>query len=315
MDKRVMIALGGNAIKQPDERGTVEEQMRNVATACGQIAEIARRGYKIIITHGNGPQVGNLAIQQDQAQDLVPVQPLVVLGSMTQGQIGYMMQQSLRNILGEGGWEVVTVVTQVLVDKDDPDFTDPHKPVGPFYTEDEADGLRAEKGWTIRKVRPNSDRQWRRVVPSPVPLGIAEGKSIKKMVDAGMIVIASGGGGIPVILTEDGRLEGVDAVIDKDRAGGVLADEVGADIFLILTDVDSARLDYGKPTERPIKRMTSTRARAYSEEGHFLPGSMGPKVEACVKFVEHSGERAIITSLERAVEALEGRAGTTIVKG
>ena len=310
-----MIALGGNAIKQPDERGTVEEQMRNVATACRQIAEIAKRGYKIIITHGNGPQVGNLAIQQDQAQDLVPAQPLVVLGSMTQGQIGYMMQQSLRNILGEGGWEVVTVVTQVLVDKDDPDFTDPHKPVGPFYTEDEADRLNAEKGWTIRKVRPNSDRQWRRVVPSPVPLGIAEGKSIKKMVDAGMIVIASGGGGIPVILNDDGRLEGVDAVIDKDRAGGVLADEVGADIFLILTDVDSARLDYGKPTERPIERMTSTQAKAYSEEGHFLPGSMGPKVEACVKFVEHSGERAIITSLERAAEALEGRAGTTIVKG
>ena len=315
MDKRVMIALGGNAIKQPDERGTVEEQMRNVATACGQIAEIARRGYKIVITHGNGPQVGNLAIQQDQAQDLVPAQPLVVLGSMTQGQIGYMMQQSLRNILGEGSWEVVTVVTQVLVDKDDPDFTDPHKPVGPFYTEDEADRLRADKGWTIRKVRPNSDRQWRRVVPSPVPLGIAEGKSIKKMVDAGMIVIASGGGGIPVILNDDGRLEGVDAVIDKDRAGGVLADEVGADIFLILTDVDSARLDYGKPTETPIDRMTSTQARAYSADGHFLPGSMGPKVEACVKFVEHSGERAIITSLERAVEALEGRAGTTIVGG
>ena len=315
MDKRVIIALGGNAIKQPDEWGTVEEQMKNVSTACRQIAEIARRGFNIIITHGNGPQVGNLAIQQEHAQDLVPAQPLVVLGSMTQGQIGYMIQQNLRNLLGDDGREVATVVTQVLVDRDDPDFTDPHKPVGPFYTEDEADRLNAEKGWTISKVRPNSDRQWRRVVPSPVPLGIAEGKSIKKMVDAGMIVIASGGGGIPVILNDDGRLEGVDAVIDKDRAGGVLADEVGADIFLILTDVDSARLDYGKPTERPIDRMTATQAKAYSEEGHFLPGSMGPKVEACVKFVEHSGERAIITSLERAAEALEGRAGTTIVRG
>ena len=313
--KLVMIALGGNAIKQPDERGTVEEQMRNVATACGQIAEIARRGYGIVITHGNGPQVGNLSIQQDQARDLVPAQPLVVLGSMTQGQIGYMMQQSLRNLLGEDGWEVVTVVTQVLVDRDDPDFTDPHKPVGPFYTEQEAERLRAEKGWTIKKVRPNGDRQWRRVVPSPVPLRIVEGKSIKKMVDAGMIVIASGGGGIPVVLNEEGGLEGVDAVIDKDRAGGVLAEEVGAEIFLILTDIDSARLNYGKPSERPIDRMTSTEAKAFAGEGHFLPGSMGPKVEACVKFVEQAGERAIITSLERAVEALEGRAGTTIIRG
>ena len=315
MEKRVMIALGGNAIKQPDELGTVEEQMRNVATACGQIAEIARRGYKIVITHGNGPQVGNLAIQQEQAQGLVPAQPLVVLGSMTQGQIGYMMQQSLLNILGRDGWEVVTVVTQVLVDKDDPDFVDPHKPVGPFYTEEDGDRLRAEKGWTIKKVRPNGDRQWRRVVPSPVPLGIVEGGSIKKMVDAGMIVIASGGGGIPVIMNDEGKLEGVDAVIDKDRAGGVLAEEVGADIFLILTDVDSALLNYGKPAEKSIDKMTIALAKAYSEEGHFLPGSMGPKVEACIKFVEWGGEKAIITSLERAADALEGRAGTTIVRG
>lgn len=315
MDKRVMIALGGNAIKQPDERGTVEEQMRNVATACRQIAEIARRGYKIVITHGNGPQVGNLAIQQEQAQGLVPAQPLVVLGSMTQGQIGYMMQQSLLNILGRDGWEVVTVVTQVLVDKDDPDFADPHKPVGPFYTEEDADRLRAEKGWTIKKVRPNGDRRWRRVVPSPVPLGIVEGRPIRKMVDAGMIVIASGGGGIPVIMNDGGKLEGVDAVIDKDRAGGVLAEEVGADIFLILTDVDSARLNYGKPDEESIDEMTTTQSKAYSDEGHFLPGSMGPKVEACIKFVEKGGERAIITSLERAFDALEGRAGTTIVRG
>jgi carbamate kinase len=310
-----MIALGGNAIKQPDESGTLEEQMRNVVTACGQIAEIARRGNDIIITHGNGPQVGNLAIQQENAQSIVPPQPLVVLGAMTQGQIGYMMQQSLRNLLSDDGWEVVTAVTQVLVDKNDPDFTDPHKPVGPFYTEEEAERLRSEKGWTIVKVRPNSDRQWRRVVPSPIPLGIIEGKAIKKMVDSGMIVIASGGGGIPVIRNEGGKLEGVDAVIDKDRAGEVLAEDVGADVLLILTDVDSAKLDYGKPDERPIKRMTVSEARRYSNEGHFLPGSMGPKVEACIKFVEQGGEKAIITSLEKAADALEGRAGTTVVSG
>ena len=315
MDKRVMIALGGNAIKQPHEKGTVEEQMRNVSIACKQIAEIAKRGYKIVITHGNGPQVGNLAIQQEQAESLVPAQPLVVLGSMTQGQIGYMMQQSLLNILGEDGWEVVTVVTQVLVDKDDPDFEDPHKPVGPFYKEDEAKRLGAENGWTMRHVRPNGDKQWRRVVPSPVPLGIVEGKSISKMVDSGMIVIASGGGGIPVVKDVDGALKGVDAVIDKDRAGSVLGKEVGADIFLILTDVDCAKLDYGKPGERPVHKMTLEEAGGYSDEGHFLPGSMGPKVEACIKFVESGGEKAIITSLSKAVDALEGKAGTTISVG
>ncbi len=314
MVKRVMIALGGNAIKQPDERGTVEEQMRNVSIACREIAEIARRGYGIIITHGNGPQVGNLAIQQEQAQDIVPAQPLVVLGSMTQGQIGYMIQQNLRNLL-EDDWQVVTVVTQVLVDGGDPDFEDPNKPVGPFFTEEEAGRLSEERGWTIKRVRPEGERQWRRVVPSPMPLGIVEGRSIRKMVDDGMIVIASGGGGIPVVLNEEGKLEGVDAVIDKDRAGGVLAEEVGANIFLVLTDVDSARLDYGKPAERPISRMTTSQARDYMKEGHFLPGSMGPKVEACIKFVEQGGEKAIITSLERAVEALDGKAGTTIVGG
>lgn len=312
MEKCVMIALGGNAIKKPDEKGTVEEQMRNVSVACKQIAEIAKQGYKIVITHGNGPQVGNLAIQQEQAESLVPAQPLVVLGSMTQGQIGYMMQQSLRNLLGADGWEVVTVVTQVLVDKDDPDFEDPHKPVGPFYKEDEARRLGAENGWTMKHVRPDGDRQWRRVVPSPVPLGIVEGKSISKMVDSGMMVIASGGGGIPVIKDGKGALKGVDAVIDKDRAGGVLAKEVGANIFLILTDVDCAKLDYGKPDERPIHHMTTDEAKRYSEEGHFLPGSMGPKVGACIKFVESGGDRAIITSLERAVAALSGEFGTTI---
>jgi len=315
MGERVMIALGGNAIKRPDELGTVEEQMRNVSVACHQIAEIARLGYGIVLTHGNGPQVGNLSIQQEQAQHLVPPQPLVVLGAMTQGQIGYMIQQALRNQLADDDRLVVTVVTQVIVDKDDPDFKDPHKPVGPFYEEEEAKRIEAEKDWTFRKVRPNSDRPWRRVVSSPRPLGIVEGKAIKRMVEAGMIVIASGGGGIPVIVNELGGLEGVDAVIDKDLAGEVLAEDVDADILLVLTDVDSAKLDYGKPTERAIKRMTASQARAYIGEGQFPPGSMGPKVEACIKFVESVGEKAIITSLERAVEALEGRTGTLITRG
>jgi carbamate kinase len=312
MGRRVVIALGGNAIKQPDERGTAEEQARNVATACRQIAEIIRRGYEVVLTHGNGPQVGNLAIQQEQAKDLVPPQPLVILGAMTQGQIGYLFQQGLRNELSDPKRPIVTVVTQVLVDKDDPDFKDPHKPVGPFYDEEEARVLGEERGWVMKRVRPDI-KGWRRVVPSPNPIAIIEGEAVRRMVDDGMIVIASGGGGIPVI-ERDGRLEGVDAVIDKDLAGEILAEEVGADTFLILTDVECVKLDYGKPSERPIYRMTVDEAKRYLSEGHFLPGSMGPKVEACIRFIEHGGERAIIASLKDGVEALEGRAGTHITR-
>lgn len=315
MGKRVVIGLGGNAIKQPDEWGTAEEQMRNVSIACRQIAEVARRDYEVVLTHGNGPQVGNLSIQQEQAQHIVPPQPLSILGAMTQGQIGYMIQQALRIRLVDSEKDIITVVTQVIVDKDDPDFEDPHKPVGPFYTREEAERLEVEKGWIFRKVHPNSTRPWRRVVPSPRPLGIVEGRAIKRMVEAGMIVIASGGGGIPVIVNDRGTLEGVDAVVDKDLAGEVLAEEVDADILLILTDVDSVKLDYGRPTERPIRQMNVSQARAYIVEGQFPPGSMGPKVEACIKFVKSGGERAIIASLERAVDALEGGAGTLITRG
>ncbi len=313
MKKRVMVALGGNAIKQPHERGTAEEQMRNVRIACSQIAELVKRGHDLIITHGNGPQVGNLAIQQEQAMDMVPAQPLVVLGAMTQGQIGYMIQQNLRNLLEDDGFSVATVVTQVVVGGGDPDFHDPSKPVGPFYAEETAKRLAAENGWTVKKVRPNGEKTWRRVVPSPMPLSIVEAKAVRKLVDAGIIVIASGGGGIPVIRNSEGKLEGVDAVIDKDRAGAKLAEEVGTEIFLILTDVENAMLDYGKPSQRPIERMTVPDARRYAAEGQFGAGSMGPKVEACIGFLERGGEKAVITSLERAVDALEGRAGTEIV--
>jgi carbamate kinase len=308
-----MIALGGNAIKQPHEKGTFEEQMSNVLIASKQIAEIARRGYEIAITHGNGPQVGNLAIQQEQGADMVPPQPLVVLGAMTQGQIGYMMQQTLHNILAGDGKEVVTVVTQVMVSVDDPDFQDPTKPVGPFYDEATAKRLAKENKWVVKQVRPTGDKTWRRVVPSPVPIGIAEAKVIRRLVESGVIVIASGGGGIPVIRNGSGKLEGIDAVIDKDRAGAVLAEEVGADIFLILTDVEYTLLNYGKENETPVKKMTIEEAKRYLTEGHFKAGSMGPKVEAALGFVERGGEQAVITSLDKAVAALEGKTGTHIV--
>jgi carbamate kinase len=312
MSKRVMIALGGNAIKQPHEKGTFEEQMSNVAIASKQIAEIARGGYEIAITHGNGPQVGNLAIQQEQAASLVPPQPLVVLGAMTQGQIGYMMQQTLHNLLAGDGKEVATVVTQVIVSEDDPDFQDPTKPVGPFYDEATAKRLAEENRWVVKQVRPTGDKTWRRVVPSPIPLSIAEAKVIHRLVESGVIVIASGGGGIPVIRNSSGKLEGIDAVIDKDRAGAVLAAEVDADIFLILTDVEFALLNFGKENEKPIRTMTVDEAKRYLAEGHFKAGSMGPKVEAALGFVERGGDHAIITSLDKAVDALEGKTGTHI---
>ena len=309
-----MVALGGNAIKQPDEKGTFEEQMKNVETACKQIAQLVRNGYELVITHGNGPQVGNLSIQQEAAADQVPPQPLVVLGAMTQGQIGYMMQQTLHNILDGDGKQVATIVTQVLVSPEDPDFQDPTKPVGPFYTEEVAKKLAAERCWVVKKVRPTGEKTWRRVVPSPTPLGIAEAKAIRTMVEAGMIVIASGGGGIPVYRNKQGKLEGVDAVIDKDRAGAKLAEEVGSNVLLILTDVEYAMMDYGKPTQAPIRKMTVAEAKKRLSEGHFGAGSMGPKVEAALGFVERGGERAIITSLAKAVDALEDKTGTHIVR-
>jgi carbamate kinase len=295
------------------ERGTFEEQMRNVETASKQITQLVKQGYQLVITHGNGPQVGNLSIQQEAAADQVPPQPLVVLGAMTQGQIGYMMQQHLHNLLDGEEKRIVTIVTQVLVGKDDPDFEDPTKPVGPFYTEENAKRFSTERGWTVKKVRPVGEKTWRRVVPSPTPLSIVESKAINEMVELGMLVIASGGGGIPVFRNGKGNLEGVDAVIDKDRAGAKLAEEVKANIFLILTDVEYAMMDYGKPTQRPISYMKVSEARQMLSEGQFGAGSMGPKVEAALGYVERGGGRAIITSLEKAVDALAGKTGTHIV--
>ncbi len=314
MGKRVLVALGGNAIKKPDEIGTYEAQLRTVRQTAEQLAEMVARGYELVITHGNGPQVGDLLIQQEEGvRRGVPPQPLDVLNAMTQGQIGYMLQQSLQNALRARGIKkpVVTVVTQVLVRPDDPDFRDPSKPVGPFYTREEAERLAQEKGYAIKRVRPGHERAYRRVVPSPDPLAIVEGSAIKAMVDMGMIVIAAGGGGVPVV-ERGGRLEGVEAVIDKDLAGERLAEVVGADVLLILTDVRKVKLNYGQPDERDIDAMSVEEAKRYMAEGHFPRGSMGPKVEACIRFLEAGGELAIIAHLEDALEALEGRAGTRI---
>lgn len=316
MVKTILIALGGNAIKKADEMGTAEQQFRNVRETCKHILEIIKRGYRVVITHGNGPQAGNLLIQQEEASKIVPPQPLDVIGAMTQGQIGYMLQQTLITYLKKARLNipVATVLTQVLVDKNDPDFKDPSKPVGPFYTKEEAERLAKKKGYIIKKVRPVGEKAYRRVVPSPDPIAIIEQDAIKRLVDAGVIVIASGGGGIPVIMKEDGSLEGIEAVIDKDLAGERLAEVINADIFLILTDVEKVKLNYGKPNERDIVRMTLAEAQKYLKEGHFLPGSMKPKIIACIRFLESGGEKAIITSLNKAVEALEGKTGTLITK-
>jgi len=312
--KVTVIALGGNAILQPGQQGTFAEQMKNVETTCQQLAQMVESGkYKIIVTHGNGPQVGNILLQNETAKDVAATMPLYVCGAESQGLIGYMMQQTLHNLLvdkGKGGIPIATVVTQVVVDKNDQAFQNPTKPVGPFYSEEEAKKLESEKGYHIKE---DAGRGWRRVVPSPDPIEIFEKEAVRQLVEARSIVIASGGGGIPV-LKEGEKLVGVDAVIDKDLAGERLAVDVEAKIFLVLTDVDQVKLNYKTPQEKGLSHITVEEAKRYLAEGHFAKGSMEPKVRAAIRFIEAGGERAVITSLDKAVAALDGKAGTTITK-
>ena len=314
MEKKVaVVALGGNAILQRGQEGTFEVQLGNVHHTCEQLVKMVLSGeWELVVTHGNGPQVGNILIQNDAGKEIVPAMPMDVCGANSQGMIGYMFQQSFRNLLDGAGRQdvpVATVVTQVLVDKADQAFANPAKPVGPFYTEEEAATLRDEKGWHVVE---DAGRGWRRVVPSPDPVDIVEKEAIRSLTKSGAIVVSTGGGGIPVV-RENGELSGVEAVIDKDLGGQRLALEVGASVFLILTDVDRVRLNYGKPDETSIDRMTVSEAKQYLEEGHFAKGSMGPKVKAAIRFVESGGERAIIASLEGATDALAGTAGTQII--
>jgi len=312
--KTVVVALGGNAILQPGQEGTFEEQMANVHVTCEQLAHMVESGkYRVVVTHGNGPQVGNLLLQNEAGKEVAAPMPLFVLGAESQGLIGLMIQQNLGNLLveqGKGDIPIATVVTQVVVDKNDQAFANPTKPVGPFYSEAEAKALESDKGYNVRE---DAGRGWRRVVPSPNPIEINEKAAIRQLVEAKSIVIASGGGGIPVI-RENGKLVGVDAVIDKDLAGERLAVDVGASIFMVLTDVDSVRLNYKMPDEKALSSITIDEAKKHAEDGHFAKGSMEPKVRAAIQFIESGGEKAIITSLDQAVAALEGNAGTTITK-
>ncbi|MDK2372588.1 MAG: carbamate kinase [Candidatus Korarchaeota archaeon] len=309
MDRLITIALGGNALLQYGQKGTFEEQLVNARRTSRQLVELLRRGYRLVVTHGNGPQVGAILLQQEAATDQVPPMPLHACGAMSQGLIGYMIQQSMINELKRAGMSVpiATVVTQVLVDREDPAFQNPTKFIGPWYPEEEAK-RKEEQGWVMKY---DVGKGWRRVVPSPDPIGQVEIEAIRRMVEAGIVVIASGGGGIPVI--DDGEYEGVDAVIDKDLAGERLATSLDSDLYMILTDVEKVAINFKKPNQRFLDVLTLEEARKYHEEGHFPPGNMGPKVKAAMRFVERTGREAIITSLDKVIEALEGKTGTRIV--
>jgi carbamate kinase len=318
--KRILVALGGNAIKQSNEEGTTEQQFRNCATVCKVLAEIVRnagKGDRLIITHGNGPQVGNLLVQQEKGKHAVPSQTMDIVVAMTQGEIGYIVQQELMNHLRDLGVDtpVCTMLSQVLVNRNDPEFFGEaaSKPVGNFLTQEEAAEIKKEQPeYTFKKVKPTGKMTWRRCVASPDPIAIVKSDAIRRLVDAGFIVIASGGGGIPVRLDGKGHYKGVEAVIDKDLAGERLAEVVDANIFLIVTNVDKVKLNFSKHNEEDIDKLTLADARKYLKEGHFLTGSMKPKIKACIRFLEWGGEKAIITSLDKAVQALEGKAGTLI---
>lgn len=300
----ILVALGGNALIRKDQRGTIDEQLENLRVPIRQIARLSE-GYRIIITHGNGPQVGNLLLQQE-ACATVPKMPLEILVAQTQGQIGYLIESTLDSELMKSGIcekSLVSLISYVVVDEKDPAFRNPTKPIGPVYTEEEARSVPFPARLT--------PKGYRRVVASPRPVTIVERREIKKLIEMDFIVICCGGGGIPVI--REGRaFQGVDAVIDKDLASAMLAGEVGVDIFLIATDVPGAALHYGSAEQEFLRSMTLDEAAGYRAEGHFLAGSMGPKVEAAVQFMRNGGKRAVITSIHDIEKAVAGEAGTEI---
>jgi carbamate kinase len=311
--KKVVVALGGNALQEAGKPATAEAQLEVIKKTSKYIADLIEDGYKITIAHGNGPQVGRIVLQNEAANNITPAMPFDVCGAMSQGMIGYHIQQALGDELKLRGHNkpVTTVITQVVVDKNDPAFQNPTKPIGPFYTKEEAERLAKEKGYNIVE---DAGRGFRRVVPSPDPNRIVEIDIIKKLVDSSFIVITVGGGGIPVIEKDDGTLQGVAAVIDKDLASERLAEDLDADILLILTAADKVALNFGKPDQINIDKMTVKEAKEYMKEGHFASGSMLPKVKAAVRFAESKKERkAIIASLDKAREALLGKSGTEIV--
>ena len=311
MSERIVIALGGNALQSGDTEPTAEAQLEVVKKTCEQIAEISRRGYEMAVVHGNGPQVGRILLASETAKDTVPPMPFDVCGAMSQGYIGYHIQQALKYALNarNRNYPVVSLTTQVIVDRRDPAFRNPTKPIGPFYTAEEAGKLEQEKGYVMRE---DAGRGWRRVVPSPLPQKIVEIGAVRLLWDHA-IVITCGGGGVPVVENPDGRLEGVAAVIDKDFAAELLAEQVDADALLILTEVEKVAIRFGRPDQENLGHLNLAEAARYAEEGQFGVGSMLPKVEAAMRFVRNNpGRKAIITSLDKCLDALDGKTGTVI---
>ena len=311
MSKAALIAVGGNSLIRAGEKGTVAQQLANTRRTAAAIVGLIRDGYHLVVTHGNGPQVGAALLRSERASDQVYSHPLDVCDASTQGEIGYLLQQSVNNELSSAGLDVpvATVLTQVVVARDDPAMQHPTKPIGPFYSRADAEERRRLFGWQIVE---DAARGYRRVVPSPEPIHIVELEVIRLLLGRGVLVIAVGGGGIPVVQS-NGALEGIEAVIDKDRASALLASELGVDVFVISTDADSVYLDYKKPTERPLRRVTAEELEAHYRAGQFPPGNMGPKVESALRFLRNGGKEVVITSYERLCEAVEGEAGTHIV--
>jgi carbamate kinase len=310
--KTAVVAFGGNAIIQSGEEGHQEEQLRHADEACDLMVEFIRRGYDLLVVHGNGPQVGNILIQMEEAALKVPPLTLDVCVAMTQGSMGYMLENALVNGLEKRGInkDVVVICSQVIVNRNDPLMKNPTKPIGPFFTHYRAKQLMTEHDWRMIE---DSGRGWRKVVPSPKPHKVLAEKTIRQMLGMGAVVIAGGGGGIPVYEDEEGVIRGVEAVIDKDYTASLLAGAVGADLFVILTEVDIVYLNYNTPNPRALSKLKVSEARNYLEEGQFPPGSMGPKIDASIGFIESGGKEVLITSAEVLKEALDGKAGTRIV--
>jgi carbamate kinase len=314
--KLAVVAFGGNALLRAEDHGTQEEQIARAKQAARWLAEIVRHGYKLIVVHGNGPQVGNILVQAEEASTKIPPQSLDVCVAQTEGSIGFMLQQAIRNRLESIGLgastsgEVATILTEVEVDPADPAFKRPTKPIGPFFTRYRAEALERDLGWTMKE---DSGRGWRHVVPSPRPLRILNVNTVSRMLEAAAVVIAAGGGGIPVVKGRDGQWRGIEAVIDKDYASAKLAADLNADLFLILTGVPKVALDFGKPTQRYVDRLTVAEAEKHMADGQFPPGSMGPKIESALEFVKATNKQVLITDVEVLREALQGKDGTAIV--
>lgn len=311
--KTAVVALGGTAIMRPGEEGNIYQQVANIEKALAGVMELIKHGYRLVITHGNGPQVGNLFLMAEASKDVVPEMPLGVCVADTQGQIGYIIQKTLRNHLIQAGYdfEVMTIVTQVVVDKDDPSFNNPTKPIGPFYSKEEGKRIEEERGWHVVE---DSGHGYRMVVPSPDPLRIIETDIIQMLLEDDVIVVAVGGGGIPVVVESDKTYEDIDVVIDNDLASSLLAKDIHADLLMILTGVDKVAINFNTPEEKTFDTLLMDEALAYFNQGHFPAVNMGPKIKAAIDFLQSGGEEVIITSSEKVGEALEGRNGTRILR-